>query len=270
MAILLFVFFLCVFFFCVAVYACCCYNGDEEEFQSYDRSAVVSNIERYVIENADQVQAMARRAVILKGVIEKDVIPGINGSDNRKSNIHLEAPDTGSTRSRLAQSIRSFLSIGTTSSAGTNDTTNTRETESNLILADDETNSSKVKYSLTAPLATTAIPIVNANDGIGKKGDIQEGMGSKRRSLGNSFVDLRSSIVNSVRSSVSRTSKELVLYTPATCFICLEKYKVGDKIYWSKNDKCSHSFHSTCMMRWLFDNDDCPLCRENYVNIVNN
>jgi len=47
-----------------------------------------------------------------------------------------------------------------------------------------------------------------------------------------------------------------------TCLICEERYKVGEKIYWSRNPKCNHSFHSTCMMHWLFDNDDCPVCQQ--------
>ncbi len=56
------------------------------------------------------------------------------------------------------------------------------------------------------------------------------------------------------------------LYCPKKCAICLEPYKVGDEICWSKNEKCSHAFHLDCMSEWLMENDDCPLCRENYLN----
>jgi len=55
------------------------------------------------------------------------------------------------------------------------------------------------------------------------------------------------------------------LYSPKTCAICLEPYKVGDEICWSKNEKCPHAFHLDCMTEWLMENDDCPLCRENYL-----
>jgi len=76
-----------------------------------------------------------------------------------------------------------------------------------------------------------------------------------------------------VRSCVSRitpssTAAAMELYTVESCFICLENYEVGEKIFWSRNDQCSHSFHSTCMLRWLMDHNNCPLCREDYLSIV--
>eukprot|EP00554_Chaetoceros_debilis_P007534 CAMPEP_0194076354 /NCGR_PEP_ID=MMETSP0149-20130528/3161_1 /TAXON_ID=122233 /ORGANISM="Chaetoceros debilis, Strain MM31A-1" /LENGTH=209 /DNA_ID=CAMNT_0038757073 /DNA_START=305 /DNA_END=935 /DNA_ORIENTATION=+ len=55
------------------------------------------------------------------------------------------------------------------------------------------------------------------------------------------------------------------LYSPKTCPICFEDYKKGDDIAWSKNEKCHHAYHVDCIMQWLMENDDCPMCREQYV-----
>ena len=46
------------------------------------------------------------------------------------------------------------------------------------------------------------------------------------------------------------------------CSICLEKYKVNDKIL---NLNCRHSFHKDCINIWLKDNNTCPQCRENII-----
>lgn len=45
------------------------------------------------------------------------------------------------------------------------------------------------------------------------------------------------------------------------CSICLEGYKVGQEISWSKDDACPHIFHAECLTLWLGQRDDCPLCR---------
>jgi len=61
------------------------------------------------------------------------------------------------------------------------------------------------------------------------------------------------------------SNREESLYSPRTCPICLESYKEGDEICWSKNEKCPHAFHLDCMTEWLMENDDCPMCRESYL-----
>mmetsp|Transcript_20724 Transcript_20724/g.26163 ORF Transcript_20724/g.26163 Transcript_20724/m.26163 type:complete len:325 (-) Transcript_20724:372-1346(-) len=48
------------------------------------------------------------------------------------------------------------------------------------------------------------------------------------------------------------------------CNICLEEYKVGEDIGWSRNSDCHHAFHKDCIIEWLANNDDCPICREKY------
>lgn len=55
------------------------------------------------------------------------------------------------------------------------------------------------------------------------------------------------------------------LSCPQSCPICYESYKKGDSIAWSKNEKCFHAFHVDCIVEWLINHDDCPMCREKYV-----
>jgi hypothetical protein len=56
-------------------------------------------------------------------------------------------------------------------------------------------------------------------------------------------------------------------YSSKTCTICCEDYESGDDIVWSKNRKCKHAFHTECIIQWLMDHDDCPMCRNNYLDV---
>ncbi|GFH59488.1 hypothetical protein CTEN210_15964 [Chaetoceros tenuissimus] len=49
------------------------------------------------------------------------------------------------------------------------------------------------------------------------------------------------------------------------CPICCEEYKKGDDIAWSKNEKCTHAFHMDCIVPWLTEHNDCPMCRNDYL-----
>jgi hypothetical protein len=65
------------------------------------------------------------------------------------------------------------------------------------------------------------------------------------------------------------------------CSICLEEYKIGDTIARSNtgnnNDKteednndsnsCNHCFHKDCIVAWLQNHDECPLCRVDMITI---
>ena len=42
------------------------------------------------------------------------------------------------------------------------------------------------------------------------------------------------------------------------CVICLDDFKVRDKIF---TLPCNHIFHKTCIQPWLSTNHNCPLCR---------
>lgn len=45
------------------------------------------------------------------------------------------------------------------------------------------------------------------------------------------------------------------------CAICLEGYKEKDEICSSRNKMCPHNFHLDCMVSWLMNHDECPICR---------
>lgn len=63
----------------------------------------------------------------------------------------------------------------------------------------------------------------------------------------------------------------------AVCPICLDVYKVGDDVCFSRNAECPHEFHLDCMLDWLMMvsseerecRDDCPLCRVDYLKVSN-
>jgi len=44
------------------------------------------------------------------------------------------------------------------------------------------------------------------------------------------------------------------------CSICLENDNQPEI---SKIDKCGHCFHTNCVLRWLIENNSCPICRSN-------
>lgn len=55
------------------------------------------------------------------------------------------------------------------------------------------------------------------------------------------------------------------------CSICLEPYKVGDRVARLKPENhasgpvCNHWFHEDCILEWLQNHNECPLCRVNMV-----
>ncbi|KAG7340943.1 ring finger domain containing protein [Nitzschia inconspicua] len=65
----------------------------------------------------------------------------------------------------------------------------------------------------------------------------------------------------------SEEEEDTVIDEKTSCSICLEKFKIGDKVSWSSNVQCNHTFHHSCVREWLLRNSDCPNCRE-YVLLV--
>jgi len=56
-------------------------------------------------------------------------------------------------------------------------------------------------------------------------------------------------------------------YSPLSCPICLEEYVEGEDICCSPNHKCVHVFHLSCMTEWLLRNNNCPICRCDYLEV---
>lgn len=56
------------------------------------------------------------------------------------------------------------------------------------------------------------------------------------------------------------------------CAICLEEYALGDSISWSRNQRCFHAFHTSCIKGWLEQinrEGRCPVCRGPYLEQSN-
>ncbi|KAK1376980.1 putative Cleavage and polyadenylation specificity factor [Heracleum sosnowskyi] len=62
----------------------------------------------------------------------------------------------------------------------------------------------------------------------------------------------------------SDTPTEHVVYLEdAVCCICLSAYEDGKVL---RRLPCGHHFHSACIVRWLYHNPTCPLCKSNVFN----
>jgi len=54
------------------------------------------------------------------------------------------------------------------------------------------------------------------------------------------------------------------------CSICMEEYKKGDMVCWSRKLACYHAFHTDCLEPWLMHHDICPNCRSNILPFQGN
>lgn len=89
---------------------------------------------------------------------------------------------------------------------------------------------------------------------------------------GGAIIDKKDDIcIETLRSIRSEMNLEMEildqssLYSPRSCPICCEDYIKGDDVAWSRNEECCHAFHTDCIVPWLMDHDDCPMCRCVYV-----
>jgi len=237
-------------------YVCCCYREDvPQDWDYYDRShvaehtntaqaAAMANFQRR--QNSEQAAAMAnyenqhstklRQDLIMNSVILKAVIVATdkNKNQNNKSNVIIPQVDSKrGIRVWIDQSLKRLS-----------------QTDTNLEIE-------------IPPNMETDILDPNPNDNGAeseRKCNIYLENRSLRQSVRSSVTSIRSRVSNYARAS------SMELYTTQSCFICLERYKEGEKIFWSRNERCIHSFHETCMTRWLMDHDDCPLCREDFLS----
>ena len=72
------------------------------------------------------------------------------------------------------------------------------------------------------------------------------------------------STTNVVRKSICNESDEENFneqFHIQECSICMEVFKVGDKVSFSPAEGCLHVFHHDCLRRWLLRKTDCPCCR---------
>ena len=80
-----------------------------------------------------------------------------------------------------------------------------------------------------------------------------------------SDLAIRISKFEAFEDTSSESYTEEIFFDPKVCPICSEEYKPGDDIAWSKNEDCIHAFHTNCIVPWLMDHDDCPMCRNDYI-----
>jgi len=276
-----------IFITLLLFYLFCCYlpRLPQEDWGYYDRSRIAEN--QYVTGNAgretradypDQMRATQRMNRIFDNVIEKEVIMSTKPS-NSKSHIHIP----------FTQSIRDWVSrvpSERTSSGNSSLTTSVAKTGGSDGTSIETKNSATTERTRSTGTRATVVTIredlpeneqINNDDffvEVTEMSDLKNNIPVKskrsiRDSLGISILSFRKSIISSVGSIAStissKSQKSMKLYTTEKCFICLQDYKVGDKINWSPNNKCIHSFHDACMFRWLMLNDECPLCREDYL-----
>jgi hypothetical protein len=70
----------------------------------------------------------------------------------------------------------------------------------------------------------------------------------------------RNRLFQSIRSMASAASS-----VKPECSICLCGYEDGETVCWSMKERCNHLFHEDCIVRWLENHNDCPLCRTQLV-----
>ena len=66
------------------------------------------------------------------------------------------------------------------------------------------------------------------------------------------------------KSNVATPSSNVSTNSVQLCAICLEDYKVGEDIGWSRNPLCHHAFHKDCILESLKAHNSCPICRNSY------
>lgn len=71
--------------------------------------------------------------------------------------------------------------------------------------------------------------------------------------------------VNSPKKEIQRKPENIL--EDRNCPICWEPYQVGQKVCWSPNKRCNHTFHADCMITWLMKKNDCPMCRSDYLRV---
>lgn len=96
----------------------------------------------------------------------------------------------------------------------------------------------------------------------------------------NSTNSVRASFLSSISFLNHMVAGRTDLCNQECCSICLDVYSVGDTVARLKKTQISgdnkegnsntgcnnHWFHEDCILEWLQNHDDCPLCREDMIN----
>lgn len=278
---------LCFWVFCLRL------EPQPEDWEYFDRSHVTKNAPSsnnagtegmevaMEVANPEQEAAVARLNLIQKKVIEKEVVES-SEKGRRKSNINIRIPkrlSMGNWGSNVpSETAKQKLSAETPPPKKVV-TDDKKVRRASAITYKENSNMNISQEGLdgttdnTMPRRTSAAFGDNFEDipkrkSIGGPSDRKcnieinsIGRSIRRQSIRNSITFVKTKISN----VATNKRKSMELYTTEKCFICQELYKAGEKIYWSPNDKCVHSFHSKCMFPWLMKSYECPLCRQDYL-----
>ena len=97
------------------------------------------------------------------------------------------------------------------------------------------------------------------------EGDKANLEGIKKRSKQRLFQARRRNSISGKSITMPRDISISKLQNNEFCSICLEAYDISEEICSSKNKMCHHKFHLDCMVSWLMDHDECPICRLPYL-----
>jgi len=140
------------------------------------------------------------------------------------------------------------------------------EDENEVVCDEEQTNSSR---SCSDPMAAAAAAVhatqighgsTKSDDGYRSLVDEQNVSTSSSRSMPN----LKSQAHDQSNDAPAKKEEASKTFSSNMCSICLNHYEDGDGICSSRND-CGHGFHLDCIMGWLLHNDDCPLCRSQFL-----
>ena len=108
-----------------------------------------------------------------------------------------------------------------------------------------------------------------SNRSVHEIGDVRnQGGTAKQHNKTNLIVDFTSWRSSRRLAGAGEEDEESAnLYSPTSCPICLEPYREGDDICWSQNENCAHAYHLDCILDWLMNSDECPLCRADYLKV---
>lgn len=240
-------------------------NGDAPIF---DRAHLLS-IMNDTRTNLSQHDVEARHNLIKDSVIKKRVISDRKGIDRRKESSSRSMSSKSNSQKLLTAEKESVdeivneecCSCGTENSSGDEDN---GEYKGDMRISEQGSFRSLIRENIMRGLSHKSFTSIGNKSTSGNEADV-EYKGDIRISEQGSFRRLIRDNIMSGKSFTSIASTESV-YKQDTCFICLERYKVNESIYWSTNEKCKHSFHSSCITRWLLKHNDCPLCREDFLN----
>ncbi|KAL5697529.1 RING-type E3 ubiquitin transferase [Ranunculus cassubicifolius] len=73
----------------------------------------------------------------------------------------------------------------------------------------------------------------------------------------------KSSTISQIESLVS--GMPTVSTIVGVCMICMDEFNVEEE-NGAKEMPCSHTYHPTCISKWLFQYNSCPLCRFRIIN----